>query len=98
LINFHGLIVIGGNTTITVNGNLETFSEVKCPIAAFGSRRKRSTNTVPEPEVVLVSLSMNGATFSSQIPIVMFSSSCSSCIIAENSVTCDLRVSSYHYL
>ncbi|VDI05676.1 Hypothetical predicted protein [Mytilus galloprovincialis] len=86
-----GSTIIEGNVTKIETGNLESFAEVKCPIAGIINRRKRSATKVSDHDVILVSVSMDGTKFSSSVPVVMFNSSCSSCVISGNTVACDIR-------
>lgn len=90
-----GSIITPGNKSRTATGNLETFGEVKCPITGIQKRRTKATTDGSDPDVILVSVSMDGFTFSSSVPVVMFNSSCTSCVISGNTVTCDIRVSNF---
>lgn len=81
-----------GNKTVTENGDLESFGEVKCPLRKIARRKRRSTNTVQDAEAILVSVSMNGKNYSLPVPIVLYESSYQSCTLSNNVIKCDLRV------
>ncbi|VDI02845.1 Hypothetical predicted protein, partial [Mytilus galloprovincialis] len=89
-----GSTIVPGNTTaIEESGNLENFAEVKCPLTPITRRRRRrSTNTVHDPDVLLVSVSMNGGkSYSSSVPVLIYDSSCQSCVLLKSAITCSLR-------
>lgn len=87
-------IVPGNKTAIEENGNLESFAEVKCPLTPITMRRKRrSTNSVHDPDVLLVSVSMTGGkTYSASVPVLIYDSSCQNCGIWNSVINCSLRV------
>lgn len=87
-------IVLGNTTAVEESGNLENFAEVKCPLTPISRRRKRrSTNAVNDPDVLLVSVSMNGGTsYSSAVPVLIYDSSCQNCNLSNSAIKCTLRV------